>query len=101
MAAIVSGSGGAVTATGGKLLDVPGRCVETGETQAVELVAAAPQSECLVDRHVAALEARHDSLQLLLCGLEGELGGLGAQGRIFSAQARESAEAYSRTREDP
>src|SRR5262249_26489814 len=53
-----------------ELLDLALGGVEPGRAEPVELLAALPQPDRLVERHVAALQSLDDRLELALCGLE-------------------------------
>src|SRR6266550_8892571 len=72
-----------------ELLDLAVRGIEFLRAEAVELLAALPQRDRLVQGDLAALEAVDDRLQLPLRVLEGR-GGLGrgvAHSRTFSTRA--------------
>src|SRR5262249_20122234 len=56
-----------------KLLDLPLRRVQTSYAQLVELLAALPQLDCLVEIRVAAFEPLDDSFELSLRVFEGLL----------------------------
>src|ERR1700694_1638620 len=53
-----------------QLLDLALGCVELLAAEPVELFAPLPERECVVERHVAALQPLDDPGQLLLCLFE-------------------------------
>ena len=55
-----------VGVAGDQLLDLKLRALEARHALAVELLAATEQRDRVVDRHVAALEPRHDLFELPL-----------------------------------
>src|SRR5205085_5039962 len=69
---------GALPACGAcQLLDPPVRRVELAEAEAVELLAALPERDRLVQARLAALEPLDDALELPLGGLERQPGLVG------------------------
>src|SRR5581483_8403198 len=56
-----------------QLLDLALRSVELRAAERVQLLAAFPESDCLVERHLAAFQPLDDLLELRLSLLEGRL----------------------------